>query len=145
MNINQQWIDALESSKFTQATACLSRPDEDGVIGHCCLGVLAEVMNAPRYRDENETLYVQLTTPDVAFENLDVSSSMLDDTWFATTTGLDVDTHGHLAYCNDNGATFTEIAQALRSDNPQAAIAEMADQQRYAPTYDSPDTDYETI
>ena len=138
MNKNQIWIDALESGDYKQTRACLSQRDDDDVMRHCCLGVLADVMDAPRYRDYDNKLFVEwsnyIHVDDVPRDNntVGLSSSMLDEDWFADTTGLDADTQSNLAYCNDNGATFAEIAQALQSDDPRAAIAQMAIEQQFA-------------
>ena len=138
MNQNQRWVDALESGNYLQTTACLSQRD-DGVVRHCCLGVLAEVMNAPRYRDYDGNLLVEWSNyvhvEDVERDNntVGLSSSMLDEEWFADTTGLDATAQEELAVCNDSGATFAEIAQALQSHNPRAAIAQMAIDQQFNP------------
>lgn len=41
--LKKQWTEALRSDKFKQGRGFLKKEDDDGVICHCCLGVLAEV------------------------------------------------------------------------------------------------------
>ena len=43
--LKQRWIEALRSGKYTQGTGCLRRGSLDGTMYHCCLGVLAEILD----------------------------------------------------------------------------------------------------
>lgn len=42
--IKTKWLNALKSGQYLQGRAKL-KYDNDGIIYHCCLGVLAEVCN----------------------------------------------------------------------------------------------------
>lgn len=41
--VKKLWIKALRSEKFKQGTGALKKRDDDGIIRHCCLGVLEEI------------------------------------------------------------------------------------------------------
>jgi hypothetical protein len=41
--IRDQWADALESDEYAQCQNALTRVAPDGVVSHCCLGVLTEL------------------------------------------------------------------------------------------------------
>lgn len=41
--LKDQWIAALKSGDYIQGKNYLKHPDSEGVIRHCCLGVLAEI------------------------------------------------------------------------------------------------------
>tara|TARA_R110000751_G_scaffold273817_2_gene374595 strand:- start:708 stop:1040 length:333 start_codon:yes stop_codon:yes gene_type:complete len=42
--IKNEWLQALKSDKYTQGSAMLRNENVDGIVCHCCLGVLADVM-----------------------------------------------------------------------------------------------------
>tara|TARA_B110000967_G_scaffold180710_1_gene197250 strand:- start:295 stop:627 length:333 start_codon:yes stop_codon:yes gene_type:complete len=39
-----EWLQALKSDKYTQGSGQLRNENVDGIVCHCCLGVLADVM-----------------------------------------------------------------------------------------------------
>lgn len=54
-----------------------------------------------------------------------ISDTMLDDDWFFDTVGLSPSDQENLAFCNDGGATFAEIANALNTPNPSLGIEDL--------------------
>jgi len=50
--IKGQLLEALESGKYNHGTDRLKKIDEEGVIRHCCLGVLCEIVN-PHWQQNN--------------------------------------------------------------------------------------------
>ena len=49
----KQWTAALRSGRYTQAKGALATYDEAGnCTGHCCLGVLADIVDGDIYRSE---------------------------------------------------------------------------------------------
>jgi hypothetical protein len=59
--VKAEWVAALRSGKYQQGKGALKRKKRNGVIHHCCLGVLLEVlgptvMQSEKY-DEDNMLY----------------------------------------------------------------------------------------
>lgn len=108
----KEWVEALESDKFTQGRGLLHTPS-----GLCCLGVACYLLekkgvltktilkedNVVRYGiEENPALL-----PKEAIEYMGVESS--------SPQVLTMDLcHVSLSSLNDNGMTFKEIAQIIR-------------------------------
>ena len=119
MNPNaEKWVAALESGEYTQTTGRL----RDGY-GFCCLGVACDVAIK-----EGVSLRVD--------EDEDAECILYDDTggtlpdrvmrWLGM--GNSFGGYGHdraLADDNDDGATFAEIAQTIRS-HPELFVDEEA-------------------
>lgn len=49
-----QWLAALRSGVYTQTHNWLKRTDQDGITGHCCLGVLCEVEGVESFEPEDK-------------------------------------------------------------------------------------------
>ena len=109
---NARWIEALRSGVYAQTVGVLSHRGK-----YCCLGVLAEVEDATR--DTDDAGFMVVGTDDGAISN----DSLLDQEWFEETTDLSKRTMLDLSFINDNGGTFNDIADALDSEDPLAAIA----------------------
>lgn len=45
MQFKNKWIKALESNKFNKGSKILKFKDNNGLITHCCLGVVCEINN----------------------------------------------------------------------------------------------------
>lgn len=127
----QEWITALNSGDYNQGSGSLSASETE----HCCLGVLAEIAKAPHHRNyPTNTMLVehQSFAPNENEENEEItqhtegiSDTMLDAEWFFDTVGLSPTDQEGLAYCNDNGVTFAQIANVLSSDNPSDSIGDL--------------------
>lgn len=135
---NAEWIAALTSGEYEQGPCSLAAGGK-----YCCLGVLAEVKDAPRTL-ENGRLFVlieehpQELSNDTDWDGVDGgieleylsggwSSSRLNREWFTLNTGLRYEAQWHLLKINDSGGTFHQIAEALSADDPDDALRELAD------------------
>jgi hypothetical protein len=114
--IKEQWIAALESGKYTQAVGTLKEYSKnEKVHRHCCLGVLCEI-----YRKTNSIKITKIYDDDIIYHQFNGSSEVLPldvQEWagidemgsFKSITGEDT-----LANLNDNGKSFTEIAEIIK-------------------------------
>jgi hypothetical protein len=114
--IKQQWVTALRSGEYTQASSNL-RTEE----GYCCLGVLCDLYSKdtrdistewevnhtadarpiPFYNFMNEGSFLPIAV--VNWAGLDKASPVID------LEGVKME----LAQVNDSGSTFTQIAQLI--------------------------------
>jgi len=85
----KKWVKALRSEQYQQTTYELQNSD-----GYCCLGVLREIMD-PNDTDQRSEGGNLLSTKQLA------------------KCGLDHRMQKHLATMNDNGNSFTEIADYI--------------------------------
>ncbi len=112
------WITALESGTIPQCASYLAQGN-----ARCCLGVLLDVAGVPSaivmHEDDDGTEYEEGTR---RYEGTSVYGLPSD---FAKQQGMDrcgepisgTTNYGQsLAYLNDHGTTFSEIAQRLRAD-----------------------------
>lgn len=113
-----KWIEALESGTYSQTKERLH--DQRG---YCCLGVLCNVVDpsawTQRASGEFQIGDRWMILPDAIAERigLDPNGEKPDYTaWdsLAQPENDDEDASSGLAYANDNGSSFTEIAAALR-------------------------------
>lgn len=119
----QQWIDALRSGNYKQCKEHLKTEDIDGQISYCCLGVATELFDP----DAHE-LKLQLSKTGggrrVSFDET-ASQKTVDELNLRSPVGsFSLDSpfyYQSLAYMNDQGATFEEIA-AIIEENPQAVF-----------------------
>lgn len=105
---NQQlWVDALRSGKYEQGQSHLCK---DGK--YCCLGVAADLFKTPKtkitadfitYFDDHRD-----TAPPYVIDALNlrdrIGGTMLEETWPS------------LAHLNDDGKTFSEIADIFEQN-----------------------------
>lgn len=95
--IMQRWVRALRSGKYKQATGQLKK---EGV-GHCCLGVLCEVLKQP-YAGYDLVLPVRVQQ--------ESEMNSLDGTLPKTYKNKIVEMKQSLTEFNDGGLTFKQIA-----------------------------------
>ena len=97
-----EWIEDLESGKFSQSKGSLKSPE-----GHCCLGVWCE----GRYPYDGE---------DFLYDGIHFHAGLPESGPFRSLMGnflpvrIDGIIYGHLAEMNDKGFTFREIAAFCR-------------------------------
>lgn len=97
-----KWVNALWSETFPQAEGALCVLD-DGLIGHCCLGVAKEIF------DLNETNKISLLD---TYQELGLLGNCGD---FAESIIINGQTYYSLAEMNDAGKTFREIATIIQN------------------------------
>ena len=102
--IADKWIEALESGKYKQAAGVLF----DGE-GHCCLGVLCEVLGEKPEREHEDYSYQYDGDAGVLSEALMEKAGMSSDNGMLS-DGIT------LTHENDTGKTFPEIAQIIREN-----------------------------
>ena len=127
----EQWIDALLSGNYQQATNKLCIIDREGKKKHCCLGVYAEIKGINAMR-AHEAQYFQLFSFPVRDDNGIMyykEGGLLQGTWAkehgfydrSGTFGFTFKLFGteffstySLSELNDNGFSFTQIADVIR-------------------------------
>ena len=97
-----KWITALRSGEYEQGFGSLRNKDK-----YCCLGVLA-VVEKVHYEMNHDQMYI-------IDKELPAGSSQahVGANWFTETTGLSAKLCTALAFANDKGATFAQIADCL--------------------------------
>ena len=112
----KQWVEALRSGKYQQATGQLRNPETDGM---CCLGVACDISGLGRW---NETDYSTLARN--YYGDLGApGSEMLS--WLGLSDGCGDFAGGALTELNDNGKTFSEIADIIEAE-PEGLIAKVS-------------------
>lgn len=99
--IGRLWVHALRSGRYAQVKGVLQRDGE----GHCCLGVLCDLVEPLSWGQ-----------PD--------SGGVIHHRCFAGTpapavlerVGMRLGDASHLAFMNDEGKTFTEIADYIETE-----------------------------
>jgi len=99
-DVQKLWIDALESGRWLQ-TKDVMKISHEGQNYHCCLGVLSELWVAQDPECTMEMMYA-------SFDTASLKRSILK--W----AGGDLREYRELAFCNDAGMSFLEIADILR-------------------------------
>lgn len=103
--LKAQWLAALRSGEYIQCTGQLSR-EVEGVMQHCCLGVLCrlqgrlEKTGSLEYDGTTEFASSLVLSPD-------------NPVYFLTEVVTNMDGPCTLADLNDRGATFVEIADII--------------------------------
>lgn len=100
--LKQKWIDALTSGKYTQSDLCLRRNE-----GHCCLGVLADIVDPTKW----------VSVRQYNFDGV-MEGSYPTDEWL-NKIGLSIDMARHLAHRNDDGDSFSVIAKYISEYVPE--------------------------
>ena len=111
--IKQQWVTALRSGEYTQTRWNLQTEQ-----GYCCLGVLCDL-----YAKETGTKWKVHTTEDdepFTYYSFDDCNSCLPDSvekWAGLAMpNPHIKEERSLAELNDNGTSFTEIAQLIEEN-----------------------------
>jgi hypothetical protein len=109
-DIKTKWIAALRSGEFKQTTGYLCTTK-----GHCCLGVLAEIMGGTKSED---TFIEEYHTDPAAFYKFtfDINSNTFDSMLPDGLYGLPEEVMDDLAGKNDNGMTFDDIANHIEAN-----------------------------
>lgn len=98
--VGRMWVEALRSGAYSQARSVLQR---DGV-GHCCLGVLCDLLDPMGW-----------DTPDSASVVRHRSFSGTPTAQVIERAEMRFGDAAHLAFMNDEGKTFTEIADYIET------------------------------
>lgn len=107
--IAKQWIAALRSGKYAQATGALRTSD-----GFCCLGVLCDLNGVKWTLDEGDGSFIALGATEILplsiqeWAGLNSNSGIIP---FREVAGRDHE----LSALNDNGKTFSEIADIIEA------------------------------
>ena len=107
--IKAQWIEALLSGKYRQGQRRL-RKVVNGVVEHCCLGVLCEVEGLPHALvDPNDT---------VSYFKYGTEESTMDlPPKFRKVVGIEEQQQDHLTTMNDvQGYNFNQIAAWIKDN-----------------------------
>ena len=99
--IKTQWLDALRSGEYAQATGVLRTWND----GYCCLGVLCDIVDANSWSDDSDTDRYYYKTNDTL-----PPASILQQ------VGLSMDTADELANMNDHGQSFYAIADYIEEN-----------------------------
>lgn len=122
----QTWLEALESGTFPQGQGALCRADGP-VYEYCCIGVFDEVVVGTKWHnednsgllvdDDGEGELVDFAHPHFAYTELGVEVTPMERDYLSdkgvVLTG-EISRAGYLAYMNDQGFTFQEIADTIR-------------------------------
>lgn len=96
-DIKLRWLDALRSGNYRQAQGALQRtfsPYTKYDVGYCCLGVLADIQGCD-------------------WDMQHLATSRVPEKYSA---GLKIEEQEKLATMNDNGKTFSEIADYVEEN-----------------------------
>jgi hypothetical protein len=117
--IKNEWCAALESGEYTQCQGVLKKSlisinDEPSRIGHCCLGVLCEIVYPGKFTPKeyySNVEYILEIDEESETADLELTDKILEQ------IGMDRDTMNVLIEMNDDqGKTFPEIAQYIREN-----------------------------
>ncbi len=97
----QQWVQALESGKYKQTKDQLQDPT-----GFCCLGVLCDTLDPKGWDKDYHEFTHNLGDTDTFYE-------MINNDLQEQLKHYNIDAK-KLAYMNDGGSTFLEIAEEIK-------------------------------
>jgi hypothetical protein len=106
-----KWLEALRSGNYTQTTGMLRRRD-----GFCCLGVACDVNDPSGWGVSHGSMYYRMKSPSSGFI---VSNDVPLEVWAALSQlndSVSDSVQAVLAHMNDNGKTFTEIADWIEEN-----------------------------
>lgn len=126
------WIDALRSGKYKQGMGVLCGLTTDGKKEYCCLGVLADHFVSPNkvkfdskakdYGYDQEFSYLPSNIKEALYLRSnagEIDIKLLKEEWRLNIQPFMDGTKATLAMLNDEGFTFTEIADLIE-ENPEA-------------------------
>lgn len=118
-DVKAKWVTALRSGEYQQGKGTLAQTDDTGAMRYCCLGVLSEIAaqegittRVPSDEHHEDGVDCKLTW----YGNGFAGSSFLPDevVEWAGLPHNDPKIDGeHLSSLNDNGASFTSIAEII--------------------------------
>jgi hypothetical protein len=137
-SIKKQWLEALRSGQYKQAKGFLRRLDRNGNLGHCCLGVLCELVmpaipdsgwlsdHSGTFRTPAGDSHTSLVGPVRDYANLDQRSPRINipsdhplwEDGRVSAHMLDDRRGTELAGLNDSGLSFLEIADLIEQYLP---------------------------
>jgi hypothetical protein len=103
--LKARWVAALRSGKFKQTAEALKKEEEDGTVGHCCLGVLCEVSPAVAKRTDSAGPYLGGWTQQGYLPGEALAYA-----------GFDEATMIELTMKNDSGLSFKRIATYIEKN-----------------------------
>lgn len=112
-DVKEAWVAALCSGEYRQTTKTLADCQ-----GHCCLGVLAEVLNKqfPEVYAETQTEFEKTAEGIMIYAGTaDYRTGLLPES-LIDNIGLRSQTQDELSLRNDNGASFQEIAAYIKGN-----------------------------
>jgi len=98
----QRWVAALRSGEYTQTTGRLRNGD-----AFCCLGVACDLFDSSQWTRDY----------DYEFDRYGVPDSVRDSLGLRDNAGAN-DNCASLAYHNDTGSSFADIADIIESEPP---------------------------
>lgn len=111
--LRDEWVKALRSGEYKQGRrGRLREKDADGNVCHCCVGVLQELLGDPNKEiDDNRWTYldelkITALLPSAASHFSNISDVQMRDARYK------------LAEMNDNGYSFTQIADWIEANIP---------------------------
>lgn len=139
--VAKKWIEALRSKKYKQGAHVLKKEMKSGVVRHCCLGVLCELYNQQKKKEQKTPLISKRATKEqliglrnyqpknVKIYNFGGTKTVEAITelpyrvmrWAGMSSsdgrfGLPHQSWATLATINDKGYTFKQIADVIEKD-----------------------------
>lgn len=125
--VKQKWLQALRNGSYRQGQHVLRTPHDE----YCCLGVLCDLVQPEQWRDIGETFWWddnsnqkirsvgyshgEFLSRDVAFPAMDLLDSLIDDLSPLERVSF-IDQCRNLAWMNDDGKSFAEIADYIEAN-----------------------------
>lgn len=109
------WVEDLRSGTFYQCKNDLKRRDDDGLLTHCCLGVLYERFGDVTQEPRPNGSFVFKEPRDDTPGGFTIHESM-PGAKVRQWSGLPYKVASVLAEANDNGATFRQIADFIDAE-----------------------------
>ena len=108
----QMWVNALRSGKYTQYKGKLTNVD---TTAFCCLGVACDISNLGTWiKLDNEKTCVYSTKSENYGHIGELPTEVQE--WLGLSTSTGNHSISNLADLNDEGITFTEIADIIESE-----------------------------
>ena len=105
-DIMQKWVSALRSGKYKQGKALLRSAQNE----YCCLGVLCDLMSPDTWKRPYGSGYYY----DNSISSL--PSSTISWSGMTSSLGRVSSESASLAYMNDSGSTFNDIADIIEAN-----------------------------
>jgi hypothetical protein len=105
-----KWLEALRSGEYVQTHLSL-RDAEDGQVGYCCLGVLCDISGLGEWQGSGYKLEDGPVTNAYLPREVQQWAGLIGDD--PAIGGAHED---RLSWKNDNGATFSEIADLIEKN-----------------------------
>ena len=111
-NNTKLWLEALESGRYQQGKFALAVLDKNKPLRYCCLGVACEVA-----RENGVDLKVNQIRDRLYYNGDTLCLPLVVINWLGLSTNTgEFENDQSLTSINDDGATFEEIADIIRSE-----------------------------